>query len=487
MCSIEGGDSFSKTVVREQLAEKVLCIENAAFPGDTPRQEKSFIIVKAKSFTPKGRWFPQMTNLAQLSPDDVAAVNQQLQAQYDAFKARGLKLDLTRGKPSPAQLDLSNGLLSLPGADDYVAEGAVDCRNYGGLQGLVEARRLFSTMMGAPPDQVVASNNSSLALMHDTVVYALLKGTCDSATPWSQQGEISFLCPVPGYDRHFKICEDYGIRMIPVTLREDGPDMEEVERLVAQDASIKGIWCVPKYSNPTGTVYSDAVADRLAAMKTAAPDFRLYWDNAYAVHHLTDERVEIANILELCARHANPNRAFVFASTSKITLPGTGLALFAASKDNVKWLLARLVPRTIGPDKLNQLRHVRLLKDDAAILRLMDRHKAVIAPKFQKVLDIFDEKLAQVPDVSWTRPKGGYFISLEVGKGCANRVVALANEAGVVLTPAGATHPYGNDPEDRTIRIAPTFPQLSEVALAAEGVALCVLLAAAEKARTLSR
>jgi DNA-binding transcriptional MocR family regulator len=424
----------------------------------------------------------RMTNLAQLSPDDVTAVNQQLQAQYDAFKARGLKLDLTRGKPSPAQLDLSNGLLSLPGADDYVAEGAVDCRNYGGLQGLVEARRLFSTMMGAPPDQVVASNNSSLALMHDTVVYALLKGTCDSATPWSQQGEISFLCPVPGYDRHFKICEDYGIRMIPVALLEDGPDMDQVERLVAQDASIKGIWCVPKYSNPTGTVYSSAVAERLAAMKTAAPDFRLYWDNAYAVHHLTDERVEIANILELCARHANPNRAFVFASTSKINLPGAGLALFAASKDNVKWLLARLVPRTIGPDKLNQLRHVRFLKDDAAILRLMDRHKAVIAPKFQKVLDIFDEKLAQVPDVSWTRPKGGYFISLEVGKGCAKRVVALAKEAGVVLTPAGATHPYGNDPEDRTIRIAPTFPQLSEVALAAEGVALCVLLAAAEKA-----
>jgi DNA-binding transcriptional MocR family regulator len=219
-------------------------------------------------------------------------------------------------------------------------------------------------------------------------------------------------------------------------------------------------------------------------MKTAAPDFRLYWDNAYAVHHLTGERVEIANILDLCARHANPNRAFVFASTSKITLPGAGLALFAASKDNVKWLLTRLVPRTIGPDKLNQLRHVRFLKDDAAILRLMDRHQAVIAPKFQKVLDIFDEKLAQVPDVSWTRPKGGYFISLEVGKGCAKRVVALAKEAGVVLTPAGATHPYGNDPEDRTIRIAPTFPQLSEVALAAEGVALCVLLAAAEKART---
>jgi DNA-binding transcriptional MocR family regulator len=419
-----------------------------------------------------------MTNLTQLKPD------QQLQENYNAFKARGLKLDLTRGKPSPAQLDLSAGLLSLPGADDFLAEGGVDCRNYGGLQGLAEVRRLFSPMMGAAAEQVVAANNSSLALMHDTVVFALVKGTCDSATPWSKQGEISFLCPVPGYDRHFTICQDYGIRMIPVALREDGPDMDEVERLVAQDDSIKGMWCVPKYSNPTGTVYSDAVIERLAAMKTAAPDFRLYWDNAYAVHHLTNEHIEIANILELCARHSHPNRAFVFASTSKITLPGAGLALFAGSSDNVKWLLARFVPQTIGPDKINQLRHVRFLKDSAGIVQLMDRQKALLAPKFQKVLDIFAEKLTGVPGVSWTRPKGGYFISLEVGKGCAKRVVELAKGAGVVLTPAGATHPYGKDPDDRTIRIAPSFPALEEVAQAAEGVANCVLLATAEKAQT---
>jgi DNA-binding transcriptional MocR family regulator len=423
-----------------------------------------------------------MTNLTQLRPDGVTTSSQQLQADYDAFKARGLKLDLTRGKPSPAQLDLSAALLSLPGEKDYLAEGAVDCRNYGGLQGLVEVRRLFSGIMGAAAEQVVAANNSSLALMHDTIVYALLKGTCDSITPWSQQGEISFLCPVPGYDRHFKICEDYGIRMIPVALKDDGPDMDQVERLVSQDASIKGMWCVPKYSNPTGTVYSDAIIERLAAMKTAAPDFRLYWDDAYSVHHLTSERIEIANILDLCARHEHPNRAFVFASTSKITIPGAGLALFAASKDNVKWLLARFTPRTIGPDKINQLRHVRFLKDGAGIVHLMDRQRSLIAPKFQKVLDIFTEKLAHVPDVTWTHPKGGYFISLQVGKGCAKRVIALAKEAGVVLTPAGATHPYGKDPDDRTIRIAPTFPDLGEVAQAAEGVATCVLLAAAEKA-----
>jgi DNA-binding transcriptional MocR family regulator len=416
-----------------------------------------------------------MTNLTQLRPDQL------LQENYQAFKARGLKLDLTRGKPSAAQLDLSTGLLSLPGANDFLAEGGVDARNYGGLQGLAEVRRLFSTMMGAPAGQIVAGNSSSLTLMHDTLVFALLKGTCDSTAPWSKQGELAFLCPVPGYDRHFGICQEYGIRMIPVALREDGPDMEQVERLVASDASIKGMWCVPKYSNPTGTVYSDAIIERLAAMKTAAPDFRLFWDNAYAVHHLTSERIEIANILDLSARHSHPNRAFVFASTSKITLPGAGIALFAGSPQNVQWLLAKLSPQTIGPDKLNHLRHVRFLADDAAIHRLMDRHRALIAPKFEKVLEIFAEKLTGVPDVTWTKPKGGYFISLTVGKGCAKRVIALAKEAGVVLTPAGATHPFGDDPDDRTIRIAPTFPELEAVAQAAEGVAICVLLASAEK------
>lgn len=414
---------------------------------------------------------------------DVAQIPsiQSIQDGYAAFEAKGLKLNLTRGKPSSAQLDLSEALLSPP--VDYLAEGSTDCRNYGNLQGLAEARRLFAKMMGAPADQVVVANNSSLALMHDAVVYSLLKGTCDSAAPWSKQGEIAFLCPVPGYDRHFRICEDYGIRMIPVRLTDDGPDMNEVERLAAGDASIKGIWCVPKYSNPTGQVYSDTVIERLAAMKTAAPDFRVFWDNAYAVHHLTVDRIEIANVLELCARHGHPNRAFVFASTSKITLAGAGLALFAASPENVKWLLARFTPRTIGPDKLNQLRHVRFLKSHDRILDLMERHRDIIAPKFEKVLDVFSEKLGGIPDVAWTSPKGGYFISLDVPKGCARRVVALAKDAGVELTPAGATYPYGKDPEDRNIRIAPTFPDMPEVSLAAEGVALCVQLAVAEQNR----
>lgn len=404
--------------------------------------------------------------------------SRELQKAYSAFQAKGLKLNLTRGKPSAAQLALSAELLALPGAADYVAEGRTDCRNYGGLQGLAEARRLFSGLMGAAPEQIVVANNSSLALMHDTVVYALLKGTCESAEPWSKQGGTAFLCPVPGYDRHFRICADYGIRMLPVAMREDGPDMDEVERLVAGDASIKAMWCMPKYSNPTGTVYSDEVIERLAAMKTAAPDFRLYWDNAYAVHHLTEERIEVANILQACARHGHANRPLVFASTSKITLAGAGLGLFAAAKENVKWLLARMTPRTIGPDKINQLRHVHFLKDETGIAQLMDRHRAIIGPKFQKVLDVFDEKLAHLPEVSWTRPKGGYFIALQAPKGCARRVVRLAQEAGLELTPAGATHPHGHDPEDRTIRIAPTFPELQEVTQAAEGVALCVELAA---------
>ncbi len=410
---------------------------------------------------------------------DLRQVARQSRDEYEVFKAKGLKLDLTRGKPSPAQLDLSAELLSLPGRADYLGEGNSDTRNYGGLQGIPEARRLFSGILGAPPDQVVVANNSSLSLMHDTIVYALLKGTSDSPAPWSKQGEISFLCPVPGYDRHFAVCAEYGIKMIPVAMKEDGPDMDEVEGLAARDASIKGIWCVPKYSNPTGAVYSDAVVERLAAMKTAAPDFRVYWDNAYSVHHLTNERIEIANILDLAARHGNANRPLVFASTSKITFSGSGLAMMAASKDNVKWLLTRLTPRTIGPDKINQLRHVRFLKSEAGIMELMDRHRALIAPKFRKVLDVFAERLSDTPGVSWTTPKGGYFISLEVPKGHARKVIALAKEAGVQLTPAGSTHPYGNDPNDSTIRIAPTFPELSEVAAAVEGVAVCVRLAIA--------
>ncbi|MDR3689736.1 MAG: aminotransferase class I/II-fold pyridoxal phosphate-dependent enzyme [Fimbriimonas sp.] len=395
---------------------------------------------------------------------------------YESLKSQGLTLDLTRGKPSAAQLDLSSDLLSLPGSSDFHA-GNVDCRNYGGLLGLDEARALFSPMMGAPADQVIVSDNSSLALMHDTIAFALLKGVVGSGVPWSKEEEVVFLCPTPGYDRHFTICEELGIKMVSVGISADGPDMNEVESLVASDPRIKGMWCMPKYSNPTGSIYSDETVERLASMKTAAPDFRLWWDNAYGVHHLTDERVEISNILERCTHHGNPNRTFVFASTSKITLPGAGLAMFASSKNNVSWLNARFTARTIGPDKLNQLRHVRLLKDHSGIVALMERHRDLIAPKFQAVLGSFERELSAIDGVEWTEPKGGYFITLQVPAGCAKRVVSLAKEAGIALTPAGSTHPYKQDAEDRTIRIAPTFPELEKVSRAADGLCVCVRLA----------
>jgi DNA-binding transcriptional MocR family regulator len=324
--------------------------------------------------------------------------------------------------------------------------------------------------------------------MHDAVAFSLLKGTCDSDRPWSKEPRVAFLCPVPGYDRHFGICQELGIEMIPVPMNEHGPDMDVVERLVAQDAGIRGIWCVPKYSNPTGTVYSTETVERLAKMRTAARDFRIFWDNAYVVHHLTPERIEIANMDEACARHGNPNRAFIFGSTSKITFAGAGVAVFAGSKDNVAWYLKRMEKRTIGGDKVNQLRHIRLLKNADGILRLMDRHREIMAPKFEKVRDIFQEHLAGSGVASWTSPKGGYFITLDVADGCAKQVIKLAKDAGVELTPAGSTHPHANDPHDRTIRIAPSFPELPEVSQAAEGVALAVLVATTEKllARTQS-
>lgn len=419
-----------------------------------------------------------MSTLASFPTNDLNAFRDQIQRRYDAFKQRGLKLDLTRGKPSSEQLDLSNGLLALPGKGDYLAADKTDTRNYGVLQGLPELRALVAPLFGAAPSQVVLGDNSSLALMHDAVAYALLTGTADGPRAWSRESRVAFLCPVPGYDRHFGICQDFGIEMIAVPLGDDGPDMETVERLVADDAGLKGMWCVPKYSNPTGTVYSAATIERLAVMTTAAPDFRVFWDNAYAVHHLTAERIEIPSLLEACARHGHPHRAFVFGSTSKMTLAGAGVALFAASAENVAWYLARMGKRTIGGDKINQLRHVRYLRDTAGLLALMDRHRAIVAPKFSTVVDSFERHLAGTGVASWVVPKGGYFISLDVLDGCAKEVVRLATEAGVALTPAGSTYPLGNDPRDRNIRIAPTFPDLDTVGTAAEGVALSVLLAA---------
>jgi DNA-binding transcriptional MocR family regulator len=418
-----------------------------------------------------------MKNLAQLDPSALATFHDQQRSRYEDFKKRGLTLDLTRGKPSPAQLDLASALLALPGEADYRAADKTDCRNYGVLQGIPELRALLAPLFGAAPDQIVIGENSSLGLMHDTIVYALLLGACDSPRPWSKESRVAFLCPVPGYDRHFAICEQFGIEMIPVPLTDEGPDMDVVERLVAEDAGIKGMWCIPKYNNPTGTVYSNRTVERLAAMNTAAPDFRLIWDNAYAVHHLTSERIEIASIIDACASQGCANRPLVFGSTSKITLAGAGISLFAGSPANVAWYLKRMGKRTIGADKVNQLRHVRFLRDSAGLLAHMDAHRAIIAPKFDSVIDILKTHLGDTGVASWTVPKGGYFISLDVLDGCATEVIRLAKAAGVELTPAGSTYPYGRDPHDRNIRIAPTFPDLATVALAAEGVAVSVLVA----------
>jgi DNA-binding transcriptional MocR family regulator len=418
-----------------------------------------------------------MTDLTQLGSRDLSAYHDRVRARYETFKTRGVKLDLTRGKPAAEQLDLGDDLLALPGTRDYAAADGTDCRNYGGLQGLPELRALLAPLFGLSADLVVLGNNSSLGLMHDTVVFAMLKGTCDSTRPWAKEPHVRFLCPVPGYDRHFAICEEFGIEMIPVPLADEGPDMDVVERLLADDGSIKGMWCIPKYSNPTGTIYSNEAVERLAAAPAAAPDFRIFWDNAYAVHHLTAERIEIPSIVEACARHGHPNRAVVFGSTSKITFAGAGVALTGSSAANVAWYLARMGKRTIGADKINQLRHVRFLRDADGLLAHMDRHRTIIAPKFAKVLQTFREHLGGTGVASWLEPKGGFFISLDVLDGCAREVVRLAKEAGVALTPAGATFPYGRDPRDRNIRIAPTFPDLATVGAAAEGVALSVLMA----------
>ena len=422
-----------------------------------------------------------MTAIAALSIADRHALLAQAKADYAAFKARGLKLDMTRGKPAADQLDLANGMLTLPGNGDYRSEAGEDGRNYGNQQGLAETRALFSTMLGAPPEQIVVGDNSSLALMHDCIVWALLKGVPGGAQPWSKEGVAkegspAFICPVPGYDRHFAILEEYGFRMLTVPMTGDGPDMDAVEALVA-DPSVKGMWCVPKYANPSGDVFSPETVRRLAAMKTGAPDFRLFWDDAYAVHHLTPTRHSIVNILDACAEAGNPDRAFVFASTSKVTLAGAGLAFFASSPANVKWYLARASRRTIGPDKLNQLRHVRFLRDDAGLMRHMDSQRALIAPKFAAVEQALQARLGDKGVATWSRPEGGYFVSVDVMPGTATTVVALAKEAGVALTPAGATWPQGKDPSDQNLRLAPTFPALADVKVASEGIALCILLA----------
>ena len=404
--------------------------------------------------------------------------------RYEELRARKLALDMTRGKPCAAQLDLSNGLTTCLGAEDYRAADGTDCRNYGGLEGVAEARKLFADFLEVRPQDVLVGGNSSLALMHDTVVQALLKSLPGAAEPWRSQPSVKFLCPSPGYDRHFAICQHFGIEMIPVEMGADGPDMDRVEELAAADAAVKGIWCVPKYSNPTGATYSDAVVERLARMRTAAADFRIFWDNAYAVHHLGGAPDRLANMLEACRVAGQPDRPLIFGSTSKVSFAGAGVAMVAASEANVSFLKAGMSIQTIGPDKLNQLRHVRFFRDMAGIHAHMQKHAEILKPKFDAVHETLERELGGTNLASslatWSRPRGGYFVSLDTRDGFAKRVVGLAAEAGVKLTAAGATFPYGKDPRDRNIRIAPSLPSLEEIRQAMELVAVSIQVAAEE-------
>ena len=418
-----------------------------------------------------------------LSPNNRQAVVDHLgeyETAYAAVKRKGLKLDMTRGKPSNEQLDLANELITVLSTSDYKAADGTDARNYGGLDGLPELKSIFAELLETKPANVIIGGASSLTMMHDAVVRALLHGVPDGDGPW-QKSKTKFLCPSPGYDRHFAICQHHGIEMIGVDLDANGPDMATVEKLVATDASIKGMWCVPKYSNPTGETYSAETVQRLAAMPAAASDFRLFWDNAYAVHDLYDTSDPLVEILSACEKAGHPNRALEFASTSKISFSGAGVAVMATSSENVADAKKHLGIQTIGPDKLNQLRHVRFFKDAAGLRAHMHKHAALLRPKFESVTRVFERDLGGSGLAAWTKPRGGYFVSLDTLDGCASQVVKLADEAGVKLTPAGATFPLGKDPRDRNIRIAPSLPPASQVETAMEVVALCVKLASARK------
>ena len=421
------------------------------------------------------------TPLAERSPEEVEAFRREQEAAYDDLLGRDLKLDLTRGKPAPAQLDLSERLLSLPqGHRD--ADG-VDTRNYGGLTGIRELREMFADLLHVEPEQVVAGGSSSLVMMREVLVDLVLKGGVDSERPWGQEEKVTFICPVPGYDRHFTLLEWLGIDMVTVPMRDDGPDVDAVAELAAADPAVKGIWIVPTYANPSGAVVSQEVAARLASMETAAPDFKVLWDNAYAFHHLTEEEARTADILSLAAAAGHPHRPVMFASTSKITFAGAGVAFLAGSLETVKWYTGHLGKGSIGPDKVNQLRHAQFFGSAQGVRDHMARHRELIAPKFAEVDRVLTERLGGLGVADWTRPTGGYFVSLDVLDGTASRVVELAGKAGVALTPAGASFPYGDDPDDRNIRLAPTFPEPADVSAAMEAVATCVLLAAAEKLR----
>ncbi|MBU3751644.1 MAG: aminotransferase class I/II-fold pyridoxal phosphate-dependent enzyme [Mycobacterium sp.] len=416
-----------------------------------------------------------------LSRDELRLRHDEQRRNYAELQGKQLALDLTRGKPSAAQLDLSNALLELPGSGDFRDAEGTDTRNYGGQHGLPGLRAIFGELLGIPVPNLVAANNSSLELMHDAVVFSMLHGGVDSPRPWVREPVVKFLCPSPGYDRHFAVTESLGVEMITVPMRDDGPDVDLVEELVAADPAIRGMWCVPVFANPTGAVYSWEVVRRLVQMQTAATDFRLFWDNAYPVHTLTEEFPRQVDVLGLAAASGHPNRPYVFASTSKITFAGAGVSFFGGSLGNIAWYLQHAGKKSIGPDKVNHLRHLRFLRDADGVRRHMLRHQQVLAPKFALVLDTLDKRLSESKIATWTEPKGGYFVSLDVLPGTARRTVALAKDAGIAVTAAGASFPYGKDPDDSNIRIAPSFPPLADLAEAIDGLATCALLAATEK------
>lgn len=424
----------------------------------------------------------KMKPFAEMTKEELQELRKQLSAQYKAFQGKDLKLDMSRGKPSVDQLDLSMGMMDvLSSDDDLTCEDGTDCRNYGVLDGIKEAKELLADMMEVAPDHIILYGNSSLNVMYDTVARSMTNGVMGN-TPWCKLDKVKFLCPVPGYDRHFSITEYFGIEMINVPMTSNGPDMSVVEELVANDAAIKGIWCVPKYSNPQGISYSDDTVRRFARLKPAAPDFRIYWDNAYTIHHLYDhDQDHLIEILAECKRAGNPDLVYKFASTSKVSFPGSGIAAIAASQNNLVDIKRQLCIQTIGHDKVNQLRHSRFFGNIHGMVEHMRRHADIMRPKFEAVIEILEKELGSLGIGSWTSPRGGYFISFDSLDGCAKSVVARCKKAGLVMTGAGATYPYGKDPHDSNIRIAPSYPPLGDLRMAMELFALCVKIVSIDK------
>ena len=417
-----------------------------------------------------------------MSKEELSALKAELSAAYEDAKGKGLKLNMARGLPSAEQLDMEADFFNtLNPMSEFHSEAGVDCRNYGELIGITEARRLMGDMMGVSPDNVIIFGNSSLNIMYDTVARSMIHGVCGS-TPWCKLDKVKFLCPVPGYDRHFAITEQFGIEMINIPMTENGPDMDLVEEYVNSDPAVKGIWCVPKYTNPSGVTYSDETVRRFANLKPAAKDFRIYWDNAYIIHHLYNGvEEELLEILGECEKAGNPDMVYEFCSTSKVTFPGSGVAAIASSKTNLDFIKKIITIQTIGHDKLNQLRHVRYFKNLDGMKNHMKKHAQIVRPKFELVLSTLEKELKEAQIGTWTNPHGGYFVSFNSLDGCASKIVSMCKEAGVTLTGAGATYPYKKDPNDSNIRIAPTFPPINELAQALEIFVLCVKLASVEK------